>query len=340
MIIFVLILGILSFYKIRIRKDDSFLDSSDTLAINGIFIMLVFFSHCEQYLYLPDSILNTLYLKFRDIHNQLIVTSFLTFSGYGIMRQALAKGETYFKTFPRNRILKVIINFDIAVLVYYILLLLTKEQFGLLHILLSFIGYTSIGNSSWYIFAIVIIYVIVYVSYLVFKNNYYKIASLITVGTIMYIIVLEYILKQEQWYFSTIMCFPFGVWIALFKDKIRVIISKKIFIMMISCLLGFVATYKFRYNPWIMNIHSIMFMALVIILLTKIKIGNKFLQYLGKNLFSIFILQRIPMIILSYFDLFTTNMYMIFVFVALIATFILSYLYNRYVPKIVDKIIQ
>lgn len=340
MIVFILILCIVSLFGIRIRKDDSFLDNSDTLAINGIFIMLVFFSHCEQYLPLPNSILNVLYSKFRDIHGQLIVTSFLTFSGYGIMRQALIKGNSYFKTFPKHRILKVILNFDIAVLLYLILSILTNEQFSIVHILLSFIGYTSVGNSSWYIFAIIIMYFFTYISYLVFRDNYYKIAGLITVGTLLYIIFLGYILKQGQWYYSTIMCFPFGIWIALFRDKIRMYISKNTILSMMICLFGFIVTYKLRGNPWIMNIHSIMFMAFVIIILAKIKIGNKFLLYLGKNLFSIFILQRIPMIILSYFGLFYEDKYMIFVIISLGSTFVLSFLFDKFVVKFVNKILK
>ena len=127
-----------------------YLDKSTTATINGFFICLVFMSHFTQY---SSYIYNTV-----AVLRQYIVASFLFYSGYGCCAQFYKKGAQYIKWFPLQRILPVLVNFAIAVFVFLMLGLLLGSDFTFRQIGLSLVGWESLGNSNWYIFAIIMCY--------------------------------------------------------------------------------------------------------------------------------------------------------------------------------------
>ena len=76
---------LISIWGIRFRKDDNsdYLSPKQTAAVNGIFVMFVFMRHCTQYMEMErfDNIFNIVNTQL----GQMIVTTFLFYSGYGIM---------------------------------------------------------------------------------------------------------------------------------------------------------------------------------------------------------------------------------------------------------------
>ena len=84
MFIFVIISIMLCLYKIDFRKNEAVLSKNDTLMANGIFTLLIFLSHCTQYFKLDQSMMDMLYGKFQTYHGQLVVTTFLFFSGVNV----------------------------------------------------------------------------------------------------------------------------------------------------------------------------------------------------------------------------------------------------------------
>ena len=89
---------------------------------------------------------------------QLIVVMFLFFSGYGVMSAIRNKGAAYVQAMPRHRILTVLVNFDVAVVIFAVLQLLLGRVFPVNRYLLSLVGWEQIGNSNWYIVAIAILW--------------------------------------------------------------------------------------------------------------------------------------------------------------------------------------
>ena len=63
------------------------------------------------------------------------------------------------------------IHFDIAVALFLICDIILGKHYDLKTVLLAFTGWTSIGNSNWYIFAVIILYFIVLLSFTVFKKK-------------------------------------------------------------------------------------------------------------------------------------------------------------------------
>ena len=127
-----------------------------TNAIKDIFILLVFISHATPYItesgYDYSGIGDFLFLFINKNVGQWVVAMFLFYSGYGVMESINKKGREYLASFPRKRILCVLANFDVAVLAFFLTNICLGKYFTPQEYLLSFIGWTSVGNSNWYIF--------------------------------------------------------------------------------------------------------------------------------------------------------------------------------------------
>jgi hypothetical protein len=124
------------------------------------------------------------------------------------MESIKKKGEDYVALIPRKRILTVLLNFDIAVLVYVILAWLLANEMSIGKILLSFVGWESVGNSNWYIFVIILAYLITYVSFVCSKN---KRISTYTVCSLLFLAMLVLSVFKGNWWYDTILCFGAGL---------------------------------------------------------------------------------------------------------------------------------
>ena len=87
-------------------------------SINGICIMLILMSHTFAKI-APSDVLDTLYNPVRTFLGQFVVVPFLFYSGYGIM-ESLCKKETYLKSFPKKRFLKLFLQFSFITVLYII----------------------------------------------------------------------------------------------------------------------------------------------------------------------------------------------------------------------------
>lgn len=95
---------------------------------------------------------------------QCIVAMFLFYSGYGISQGVRAKGKKFLDDIP-FRAFKVLLRFDMAVLIFVPVNMFFGHKIPIKKILLSLICWDGIGNSNWYIFAIIALYLMTYVSY-------------------------------------------------------------------------------------------------------------------------------------------------------------------------------
>ena len=142
---------VLAFGLRPVRWNEAYLSKETTSTINGLFIALVFLSHFSQYsTYMSNYVGQRL--------GQLIVVMFLFYSGYGCMVQYMAKGRAYLQTFPKKRVLSTLVNFGIAVAIFVVVGLLLGKSFSIKQVALSFVCWDSVGNSNWYIFAILLCY--------------------------------------------------------------------------------------------------------------------------------------------------------------------------------------
>ena len=312
-----------------VKDNPDYLSKDTTTIINGMMVITVFFSHFMTYI-TKSNIYDEHMLSFLSLVGQLMVTSFLFYSGYGIY-ESIKNKKNYMSTFFKKRFIPTFVNFAIAVILFIIVNLIIGNNYSIEKILLAFTGWESIGNSNWYMLAIFVLYIFVMLCFneKIKVKNAYRILVLTMLTAIYVYLVTRF---KDNYYVDTVLCFPIGVWYSYFKDKISDLLTKKYWIVLVGAILLLVASYYLKnnlYNVYTYNLFAILFIILIVILTRKIKVNNKIITFFGVHTFWIYILQRIPMIILQN----KLNNYLYFV-VCLVITIVLSY----FLKKITDKL--
>lgn len=297
--IFILVLLVIGNYKFYGHEfNESYLDKDSTMLINGIFITFVFLSHFIPYT-LMNGIYDKPYLLFRNYMGQLIVAPFLFYSGYGMMYSINKKGNGYVKALPWNRIGKTLIHFDIAVLAYLTIKISYNKYPTIEHTLKSFVAYKSLGNSDWYIFAILTMWIL---TYLVF--NYIPLSNYKRLGILLVLVLIEmYVLsiKKPTWWYDTMLCYIFGMYYCLIKERVEAFLQVNFkYVLTLSIMLGvFWISGQYKKTFWISEVWVLSFVILLLLLTMKFEFKSKVLMFLGAYLFEIYIFMRIPMMLLK-----------------------------------------
>ena len=294
---------------------DSALEIRQANVIKGFFILLVFLSHIQPYISQSGYVfkgLDKIFLPFFNIAlGQNIVCMFLFYSGYGIQRQIQKKGEEYVRTIPKHRLLNTLLNFDIAVLAFLILAIVLKTQLSPAKIVLAFTGWDSIGNSNWYIFDIIILYGLTYLSQTFARKpqSQWIVFSILALA----FTIFMYCVKQI-WWWDTILCYWAGVTIAFFHDRIFGLLEQHWKRWLAVCLVAFCISFvcissiillgNKGYATWWMmpwfwaNLEHVAFALCIVILTMRFDFKNTCLEWCGRLLFPIYIYQRLPMMII------------------------------------------
>lgn len=271
----------------------------------GISIWLVFFSHFMGYIAL-SSPMDAAGKAVADAFGQLIVVCFLFFSGYGVCEAIQKKGAGYVRSFPKNRIGKTLLHFALAVLLYLGLGLALGKRFTAGQILLSLIGWDSLGNSNWYIFIILCLYGATWIGFSLCKGNL-KRGALFTTALCLALAAAMYLTRPSHWY-DTLLCYPLGLWLSLYKKPLLDWLTGQNRRWALVLAGGLVLFAGARLLPrlslpgtWLMGTLAapIAFCLLLTTLLLKVRVCNKALIWSGQYTFEIYILQRLPMTLLQ-----------------------------------------
>lgn len=335
MIVTILLLTILCLYGIRIGKRmayEGYISKSRTDSIKGIFILIVFLSHIKNYIvsagYVYHGLLDGLFCSFISTIGQLMVVMFLFYSGYGIMESIKRKGDAYINSIPRHRILNTFINFDIAVCIFLIVDLLLGIEVSTKQFLFSLITWDSVGNSNWYIFAIILCY---FFTWIVTRLVREKI--LIWGGHFLLItlcaLTLYYL--RDPWWYNTLWAYPAGLFYSTYKKNIESVVDKHyacVFIFLsLICVIIYIA--PFTAHGFKTNLLSVFFAFLIVVITMRIKVYNRLLEWCGEQLFPLYIYQRIPMLIIAtLIPSFVSGYPLFYILVSLILTILLTYCYR------------
>lgn len=298
-VILIIILVISGFGLIKTETHDTCLNKEYTDAIKGLFIIIVFYSHIIPYLTTAgvsfSPILDIPSNRFIQKTGQLMVVMFLFYSGYGVMESIQKKGELYIRSMPLKRILSTLANYAIAVTVFFIMNTIIGIHYSIKEYILSLIAWESVGQSNWYIFAIICCYLSSYLSFSVFKQKNYALASTVLLLLVYYIILHS---LKNSWWYNTILAYPAGMLVSLNKKDVFCILERHYPLCFSGLLLLFILLFLYRNATPIYLTMSVIFAFLMFSATYKFVIKNKFLTWCGKNLFQIYVYQRIPMILL------------------------------------------
>lgn len=353
MVFFLLILLLIIFSGMRFsgsgQFNTSYLDKKSTTAINGIFVIMIVFSHYSQYANFAG-IYDESYLILREHLNQMVVATFLFYSGYGMMESLHRKGKAYVLGVP-GKFLKLLFTFDVAVLLYLILDICLKMEYPLSTILLAFTSWVAIGNSNWYITAILLLYVFFFISFALEcsektkgkvngAGRYGEIACLfvLTIACVYF----QMKIGRPAYCYDTMILFPLGCFYSQSKQYIESMVMKNDFFYF--CVLALaVGVYAVSFfHRWsggieVFSIWSIAFIALVLLITMKVRIYNELLDWFGTHIFSIYILQRIPMTLLMHFGCIESHRYLSLIIVFTV-TIPLALAFEKVTDTIIAKV--
>lgn len=299
LILYLLFILLLTLWGIGFSRDNDYLSKEQCNSIKGIFILMIFLTHSMQYIRASGYSfpgIDALTPIITSYIGQLVVVMFLFYSGYGVALQIHNKGEQYVRQMPRHRILKTLLNFDIAVCVFILLALVLSQPLSISKVILSLVAWDSVGNSNWYIFIILLCYTFTYIASRISKHH---LGGVLIILSLTAMLGLSFV-KPSHWY-DTILAYPAGFFYFTYRHHIEKLLKQYYFFALICLLAVFVYMhdyFPFSYRGLPENIMGITFALMVVMITMKIKIGNKWLQWCGTNLFPLYIYQRLPMIAL------------------------------------------
>ena len=316
----------------KFYKDYASIERS--LPVKGLCVLLVILCHFVGYI--PKE--TTVWTMIHGALGQLVVAMFLFYSGYGLYLASRAKGKEYVRKLPQKAF-AILLHFDLAILLYLIFRVVTGRQTELSRFLLSLVGWDSIGNSNWYIFCIVILYIIAYISMRFIKNKYVQ-ASIVTVLSCLFIVAMQ-ALGRPSYYYNTVLCFTCGVWWGVFNrpiDKIAMKNSVIYSLLLAGASATFFLLWKNRFlSDWYYLLSGVLFCVLINLLAMKIQIGNNLLRFLGNHVFSIYILQRLVFSVLAESRWVKGHIYVFFM-LSLVGTIFVALLFER-ATKAIDSVV-
>lgn len=328
--------------KYHHKGNPDFFDQAQTNCIRGVFALIIFMSHFNSYTSEWGGIGDDFYRNLILRIGQMMVAPFLFISGYGIYLSAQKK-KNYVKEFPKKRILKTYLFFASAVLLYLIFNLIMHNEYSLKDNILAFTGWKSIGNSNWFMFAILFLYIATYVSALITKKNINrKTIALVFIATIAYIVGMKIKMRGATWWYDTALCFPTGMLLASYRHEITSFFNKHRIASAAIAIGIFASLYVVEQKmslgalfPLVYNLLSCAFCFLIVRLSFSFSIGNQILAFLGTYGFEIYILQRIPHSVFSSMHLPSK---VLFFFLSLGVTLLISIAFKYATEKILTPL--
>ena len=330
MILFVLAALLAGLWGIGFRRgeSDDLLPVESSTVINGFFTVLVLISHAKANLTLDKAFwADALYMNSNVVHSQLIVTTFLAFSGYGTMYQYLRRGEAYLKTFSSRRILRFMVHTALAVLLFVLEGILLGKRYSVSRVLLAIVGWTSVGNSNWYIFAILCLYFIFLFSAGAVKKPI-PVLVLVTFLTGIYFAWMQTGCEMPTRFYNTAFCFPLGMLFCLCQKQIMSWKLPVRIIALAGSIAAFLAVLPLRSSMFWFVIHTLLFVCCVFMVSSLVRFGSPILLTVGGYVFEVYILQRLPM---NFFKVYLhpESHRMLYVILIALITALLAVLFRR-----------
>lgn len=315
----------------------SFLAKDQTAPVKGLFVILVFFRHFRGYVDMDHGLLNHLFVMLDSRSSQLIVTMFFFYSGYGIFEQ-LKINRGYSEKFVQHRILPTYVNFACCVFIYFLICIAKGFSFSAREIVLSFLGWNdNFGNSNWFMFVTFGLYFLFYLSFVIQRKKTIFNLILFNLLTMAFMVFL-FMYKKHYWY-NTILCFNLGMWYSYFRESIEAFLnaSKNYLIVLAITLFAFiVAFFLIETQSPLFIIKALLFSLSFVLVQMKFSFGkSRIFSRLGKHVFSVYMLQRIPFMLLTELNL-NRNIYLFFIatlfltmLIAIVYDYIFAFLSNK-----------
>ena len=302
--------------KKRPADDLNFFDRVSCKEIQGALAVFILFH--QTVVALDANHINAKDMMFFYYYGILAVAFFFFCSGFGLMKRRLTD-DNYIKGFMRRRIFTVLVPFFICNYIYLtdalVNNILFRKHFGFGEVICSFFGIFLVNNEMWFAVEIMILYVAFRLVFAKVKKPLTGMLIMTGIVLIMMTIglfsghaqtgVMSYWFKGEWWY-NTILMFPLGMLYAYKEERINKIIKKAFASLLIASSVLFVvmdyihrnlidnSIYWTEYfdsqNPILdkliglgqETLFEIIFLTFLVTLMSRIRINNPVIKFLGK----------------------------------------------------------
>lgn len=308
-------------------------------------MLLVLFSHGKNYLRAAGlgGVYDDPYIALQNHLDQLIVAMFLFYSGFGMMEQIQKRGLPYVKSIISLRLPKLLLNFDVAVLLFAAANLLMRKSIPLKRFLLSLVAIESLGNSNWYVFIVLVLYLFCYISFIHLYRKAIPERRTVFICLLTFtllsvaLVYIQIILHRPKYWYNTLILFSLGFYYSFFHRAIEKILMRNDISYLLAAVL-LLAVYVFAYQKrWsgieFYTIWAACFTALIVLFTMKVSINSYFLRYLGQHVFSIYIMQHLPVMVLFAIPFFHSHKYW-FLVCSYLAVLPLSLCYEHLTGKL------
>lgn len=266
-----------------------------TLPLRGILALLIVTHHLSQQVASQDI---PIFKEF-VVWGAVVVGMFFFITGYGLMVSYMKKGTAYIDNFLTRRFFKLLPPFIVAMIGYVAAMAIFADRSIVAQFAGLLYGSTPLPH-SWYVWAVILFYLLFYVSAKLFKQVSKIIIALWILSTL-YFITLKYIGWGSWWYIS-IYALNIGLTFAYYEHRIKAFLEKRPkWIALVSAILavGLCAVpsiawlLQLRYVKFV-GVLAIYWLAPLLVVLAIYVMGmvqNKSLNFLGRYSYEIYLMQ-------------------------------------------------
>ena len=333
--IFVLLLIAILVYLLPENND--YLGVKSTSGLKGFLALGIVFHHLSQWVTTGVVFSNFGYM------GTYIVSVFFFISGYGLYVQNNRK-EDYLDNFLSKRLSKILTPFIAISSIYLIYRSINGQVLSSLFFIDLFRKGSTVIYNGWFVDIIILMYVFFYISFKIFSNR--TISILINTILIVVYIVLAIRLEYGFWWYNSSLPFVLGLLWAKNKNSIDEILNRYYF-MILVCITGLLFIshqYDIVYKKlhlvdsysyaFLANIDNVIFTIFFILIVRKIDFSNKYLLFLGKISFELYMIHGLVMSIFGKYFVTSRLNDVIFTISVLIVSISLAWLINVIIKKI------
>lgn len=336
----IFVLFLISILVYLLPSNNDYLGVKSTSGLKGFLALGIVFHHLSQWVTTGTEFSNFGYM------GTYIVSVFFFLSGYGLYVQN-EKKENYLDNFLVKRLSKILIPFIIISSIYLIYRSINGQVLSSSFFIDLFKKGSTVIYNGWFVNIIILMYIFFYISFKMFSNR--TISILINTILIVVYIVLAIRLEYCFWWYNSSLPFVLGLIWAKNKNYIDKLLNKYYFIVLV-CITGLLFIshqYDFVYKKLHLvdnysyaiaaNIDNVIFTLFFILIARKIDFSNKYLLFLGKISFEVYMIHGLVMSVFGKYFVTSRLNDVIFTISVLIVSIFLAWLINLIIKKISIK---
>ena len=296
LLIIPMLICLVSSWSLRKKdQDTAFFSRTQTASINGVFVLMILIRHFSEYIKVGQ--LDWILGKGQRYLDQLIVVSFMFFSGYSFALQQ-ARSSSYIKKLPK-KILSLWLMLIITVLAHLCVQYVLGTTYDLSTILFSMIGYRKVGNSNWYIVAIALLWLLSFIAY---SQKRLRPQVLLALLLVLYMIVFANLKGVQVVMYNTVLAYLLGILFHDHEGNITGALARRKPLFSAAAALSALLLVGgiFFHEPFpVYEIWIISACVFLVLFCLKVKMDSPFFSFLNRYSLEIYLVQRMPMLALQ-----------------------------------------